>query len=162
MKLTGMSLLVAILIGAGCSSSSTTPNNDGGGTVGGGGSTGQGGAGGGNGGAGGNGAGGKAGGAGGSGADGGAGVISSCNVPSSNFCAEYSPDFTGSVPAGCNVLHGTYAMAPCDHAGSSGGCRQPAGGSSTQTTYYYPPIMPADVMVQCTNDANATYVPPGA
>ena len=162
MKLTGMSLLVAILIGAGCSSSSTTTTNNDGSSV-----NGSGGGGGGQAGAGG-GAGGAAGrtGAGGSGSGGagggGAGVITSCNVASSTFCAEYSPDYTGSVPAGCNVLHGTYAMAPCDHAGSSGGCRQPAGGNSTQTTYYYPPIMPADVMVQCMNDANATYVPPGA
>ena len=135
MKLTGMSLLVAILVGAGCSSSSSTPNNDG--SV-----TGSGGE------------------SGGSGGAGGGGVISSCNVPSSNFCLEYSPDYTGSVPAGCNVLHGTYATAPCDHAGSSGGCRQPAGATGMQTTYYYPPIMPADVMVQCVNDGNATYVAP--
>ncbi len=156
MKLTGMSLLVAIVIGAGCSSSSTTSNNDGSGVNGSGGQAGAGGAGGAAGrtGAGGSGAGGAGG--------GGAGVVTSCTVTSSNFCLEYSPDYTGSVPAGCNVLHGTYAMAPCDHAGSSGGCRQPAGATGTQTTYYYSPIMPADVMVQCMNDANATYVPPGA
>ena len=137
MKLTGMSLLVAILVGAGCSSSSSTPNNDGSVT----------------------GSGGESGGSGGAGGGGG-GVISSCNVPGSNFCLEYSPDYTGSVPAGCNVLHGTYATGPCDHASSSGGCRQPAGATGTQTTYYYPPIMPADVMVQCVNDGNATYVAP--
>jgi hypothetical protein len=160
MKLTGMSLLVAIAIGASCSSSSTTSNNDGSGVTGsGGGGGGQAGAGGAGGAAGRTGAGGSgSGGAGG----GGAGVVTSCTVQSSNFCLEYSPEYTGSVPAGCNVLHGTYAMAPCDHAGSSGGCRQPAGATGTQTTYYYSPIMPADVMVQCMNDANATYVPPGA
>jgi hypothetical protein len=153
MKVTGISLLVAILMGAGCSSSSTT--NGGGGQGGAGGGGGQGGAGGAFG------QGGPGGGVGQGGAGGGgAGTITSCDVPSSNFCLEYSSDYTGSVPAGCNVLHGTYAMAPCDHAGSSGGCRQPAGATGTQTTYYYPPIMPADVMVQCVNDGNATYVAP--
>ena len=89
-------------------------------------------------------------------------TITSCDVNSAgaHTCIEYAVGYTPNVPAGCNVLHGTYATAGCDHPSSSGGCRQTVATIGTMTTYFYPPIMPADVMVQCTNDGNATYVAP--
>jgi len=88
------------------------------------------------------------------------GTVTSCDVTGagSPTCIEYGADYTASRAAGCNVLHGVYSAAPCDHASSSGGCQQVVGGA--QTTYYYPPITTADVQVQCTNDGNATYVAP--
>jgi hypothetical protein len=137
MRTAGVSLLLLLAVFVGCGSSTSTPSD---GSAGAGGSTGAGGS------------------AGGSGTT----VITSCDVNNTGVhtCLEYAVGYTPNVPAGCNVLHGTYAMTACDHASSSGGCRQTVATIGTMTTYYYPPIMPADVMVQCANDANATYVAP--
>lgn len=90
------------------------------------------------------------------------GTITHCDVTSAGTqtCLEFGTDYTANRAAGCNVLHGTYSAGPCDHASSSGGCKRTVPQNGTQTLYYYPPITTADVMVQCTNDANATYVAP--
>lgn len=110
---------------------------------------------------GGTGAGGHAGsGAGGTGT-GGAGVTH-CDVGGGTpVCYEYSADYTANRAAGCAALSGTYATGPCDHTGSSGGCKRSVPSQGSETTFYYmPSVTPADVMVQCVNDANATYVAP--
>jgi hypothetical protein len=102
------------------------------------------------------------GGAGGAGG-GGATAVTHCDINNAGFqmCIEFEIGLTGSLEAGCTVLHGTYANGVCSSANSSGGCKQTVPNIGTQITYYYAPsFQPADVMAQCKNDGNAVYVAP--
>jgi len=65
-----------------------------------------------------------------------------------------------SAHKGCDKRSGTFATGACDLSGSTGGCKKVLG-AMTETLYYYAPtVSAADVMVQCVNDVNATYVAP--
>jgi len=135
--------LMTLGVAAGCSSSGSTTGSDGGA-----GSGGQAGT----------------GGAGGSGGGGGAMAgygLTHCDllVVDTHSCDEQYWDIA-SAHKGCDLRMGTFAMGPCDLTGSTGGCKR-VNGMMTETLYYYAPsVTAADVMAQCANDGNATYVAP--
>lgn len=136
---------------AACGSSSTNPSDGGNGGAGTGGQSGATGD-----------AGQGSGGAGTGGASGTNGVVSHCDTTNggTHLCNEYGADYTVDLEASCTVIDGMYAMGGCDHSGSAGGCMRTVAGVGTHTTFFYAPLTADDVMVQCKNDGNATYVSP--
>lgn len=87
-------------------------------------------------------------------------VISCDQHELNSSCQEY--DATTSAESIMNVcVGGTYADAPCDHRGSSGGCRQDTEGGGCMVIWYYAPNFTTVEQVQqnCADNGH-TYVAP--